>query len=204
MFNTTEKRERRLGTKLSLKADRCNSPKCAMTRRPYGPGMHGKRRRRALSEYGQQSQEKQKLKFMYGIREAQMKNVFKKAAKNPGVTGELIVSLLERRLDNVVFRLGFTRSRSVARQLVNHGHIFINNKRVNIPSCQVGAGDVISIRSQSKNHPVFKDLAVDLKRHEPPIWLSLDKEKFEGKVISLPKDYEIPCDINMVVDYYSK
>jgi len=204
MFNTQEKKERRLGTKLSLKAERCVSPKCAMTRRPYGPGIHGKARRRALSEYGQQLQEKQKLKFMYGIRETQLKNVFKAAARNPGMTGEMIVSMLERRLDNVLFRLGLTRSRSVARQLVNHGHILVNNRRTNIPSYQAKIGDVISIRSQSKNHPAFKDLAIALKRYEPPVWLAIDKEKFEGKVLSLPKDYEVPCDVNMVVDYYSK
>jgi len=204
MFDTKEKKERYLGVKLSLKAERCSSPKCAMTRRPYRPGIHGKARRRALSEYGQQLQEKQKLKFMYGVRETQMKNVFKAAAKNPGVTGEMIISLLERRLDNVVFRLGLARSRSVARQLINHGHIFVNNKRVNISSYRVRAGEVISIRLQSKSYPLFKDLAVNLKSYEPPIWLSVDKEKFEGKVISLPKDYEVPFDVNMVVDYYSK
>jgi small subunit ribosomal protein S4 len=166
--------------------------------------MHGKRRRRALSEYGQQSQEKQKLKFMYGIRENQMKNIFTAALKNPGATGEMIISILERRLDNVVFRLGLARSRSVARQLINHGHIFVNKHRINIPSYLVRVGDAISIRPQSKEYQIFKDLPASLKRYEPPIWLSIDKEKFLGKVVSMPKDYEVPCDVNMVVDYYSK
>jgi small subunit ribosomal protein S4 len=204
MFDTREKRERRLGAKLLLKAERCNSPKCATVRRPYPPGIHGKKRGAALTEYGQQLQEKQKVKFTYGIREAQMKKIFMAAAKNPGVTGEMIISLLERRLDNVVFRLGLALSRSIARQLINHGHILINNRKTRVPSYQVNIGDIITIRPQSKDHRVFKDLAINLKRYEPPIWLIIDKEKFEGKILSLPKDFEIPFDINMVVDYYLK
>lgn len=204
MFNTKEKKERSLGTKLFLKAGRCNSPKCVTVRRPQRPGLHGKARRRALSEMGQQLQEKQKIRFSYGIREAQMKKIFLAATKNPGVTGEMIMTLLERRLDNAVFRFGFAPSRSVARQLVSHGHIMVNNRKVTIPSFQVKVNDIISIRPQSKTHPAFNDLSNVIKAYEPPVWLSIDKEKIEGRVVSLPRDLDILFDVNKVVDYYSK
>ncbi|OGY62772.1 MAG: 30S ribosomal protein S4 [Candidatus Harrisonbacteria bacterium RIFCSPHIGHO2_01_FULL_44_13] len=204
MFDTKEKKERSLGTKLFLKANRCNSPKCVTVRRPQRPGVHGKARRRALSEMGQQLQEKQKFRFTYGIREAQMRKIFSAAVKNPGVTGEMIVNLLERRLDNVVFRLGLAPSRSVARQLTGHGHILVNNRKVTIPSYRVKVNDIISIRPQSKDHPVFNDLAASIKKYDPPVWLNLDKEKIEGRVISLPRDSDISFDVNKVVDYYSK
>ena len=204
MFNTKEKKERSLGVKLFLKPHRCSSPKCVTVRRPTKPGLHGKMRRRALSEYGQQLAEKQKIKFAYGIREAQMRKVFESAAKHKGITGEMIINFLERRLDNVVYRLGLALSRSVGRQLVGHGHILVNGRKVTIPSYMVKANDDIAIRPQSKDHPVFKDLAERLKQYEPPIWLFIDKSQLEGKVISLPKDFEIPFDVTLVVDYYSK
>ena len=204
MFNTREKNERKLGVRLFLKADRCSSPKCALVRNPSRPGLHGKSRRRALSEVGQQLQEKQKIKYTYGLREVQLYKIFLAATKNPGITGEMILSILERRLDNVVYRLGLAPSRSVARQLVNHGHIFVNGRRVNIGSYQARINDVISIRPLSAVNPVFKDLNLTIKKIEAPVWLSMDKEKFEGKVLSLPKDFSLPFDINMVVDYYSK
>ena len=204
MFNTTEKRERSLGVKLFLKGDRCNSPKCAMMRNPHRPGAHGKRRSGNPSEFKQQLQEKQKIKATYGIRESQMQKVVSQASKNPGITGPMIISFLEMRLDNVVYRLGFTPSRSVGRQTVGHGHFLVNGKRVTIPSYRVKIGDVVSIRPQSKEHPVFKDLAVNLKKIEQPVWLHLDKEKNEGKVVSLPKDVETLFDVNLVIDYYSK
>lgn len=204
MFNTKEKKERSLGVRLFLKADRCNSPKCALVRNPSRPGLHGKARRRALSEVGQQLQEKQKVQYSYGVRETYLRKVFGAASKNPGVTGEMVISTLERRLDNVVYRSGFTPSRSVARQLVGHGHFLVNSKRVDIPSYLVKVGDIIRIRSQSKDYIVFKDLAENLKKIEAPIWLAIDKEKMEVKVDSLPKDYDMPFDINMIVDYYSK
>ncbi|HEY4475800.1 MAG TPA: 30S ribosomal protein S4 [Candidatus Paceibacterota bacterium] len=204
MFNTKEKKERALGTKLFLKSSRCLSPKCVTVRRPTRPGAHGRDRQRPLSEFGQQLKEKQKFQWSYGLREAQMKKVFRQALKNPAVTGNMIVSLLERRLDNVVYRLGLALSRSVARQLVGHGHITVNSRKVTVPSYLVRAGDVIAIREQSKNNPVFKDLNISLKKYEPPIWLYIDKEKYEGKVVSPPKDFEVPFDVSMVVDYYSK
>lgn len=204
MFNTREKKERSLGVKLFLKPHRCSSPKCVTVRRPTKPGLHGKMRRRALSEYGQQLAEKQKIKFAYGIREAQMRKVFASAAKHRGITGEMIINFLERRLDNVVYRLGLAPSRSVGRQLVGHGHILVNGRKVTIPSYLIKANDVIVIRPQSKDHPIFKDLSERLKQYEPPIWLFIDKAQLEGKVISLPKDFEIPFDVTLVVDYYSK
>lgn len=204
MFNTTEKRERALGTKLFLKAHRCNSPKCATIRNPQLPGVHGKARRRPPSEVGTQLREKQKIKAVYGIRESAMGKVFETANKNPGVTGQMIMVLLERRLDNVVYRLGLAASRSVGRQLVGHGHIMVNGRKVTIPSYLVRVGEVISIRPQSKDAPLFKDLGETMKQYEAPVWLALDKEKLEGRVVSAPKDFDVPFDVNMVVDYYSK
>ena len=205
MFNTREKKERSLGTRLLLKPYRCLSPKCVAVRRPQRPGMHGgKRRRGQPSEFGQQLREKQKIKFTYGIRETQLNNVFSKASKNPGITGEMLISYLERRLDNVVFRIGLAPSRSVGRQLVGHGHIKVNGRRVTIPSYEVRVNDLISIRPQSQDHPAFKDLSTNLKNYQTPIWLSLNNEKLEGKVVSLPKDLENLFDVNLVVDYYNK
>lgn len=206
MFDTREKKERALGTKLFVKPYRCNSPKCAMVRHPQKPGIHGgaRRRRGQLSEFGQQLKEKQKIRFTYGIKERYLENVFKKAVKNPAATGEILMNLLERRLDNVVFRLGFAPSRSVGRHLVSHGHILVNGRKTTIPSFQVKVNDVINVRPQSKESVPFKELAANLKKYEPPAWLGLDAEKLEGKMISLPKDFEIPFDVNLVVDYYSK
>ena len=203
MFNTREKRERSLGTRLFLKASRCNSQKCVTVRRPVRPGMHGKSRR-SLSEIGEQLMEKQKIKFSYGIRESQMKKIFLKAAEKRGVTGETIIQLLERRLDNAVFRLGLAPSRSVARQLVGHGHIIVNGRKVTIPSFSVVIGDKIGMRPASKEHPIFKEMTETIKKYEPPVWLNLNKETLEGKVVGLPKDLEMAFDVNMVVDYYSR
>ena len=204
MFDTREKKERALGTRLFLKAERCNSQKCATVRRPYRPGLHGKSRRRPLSEYGLQLQEKQKIKFSYGIRESQMRKMFTKSVKSAGTTGKMIITFLEKRLDNVVYRLGFTLSRSVARQMVGHGHFTVNGRKVTIPSYELRVGDVIGIRPQSKNHPLFQELDMVFKKYDPPVWLELDKEKREGKVVSMPKDIEAPFNVNLVVDYYSK
>ena len=204
MFNTREKKERSLGKKLFLKAHRCASPKCVTVRRPTRPGIHGTARRRALSEFGQQLQEKQSFQLSYGLRESQMKKIFKQALKNPANTGEMIMSFLERRLDSVVYRLGFAPSRSVARQLVGHGHIIVNGRRLSIPSYQVRVGDKISIRPESRDHEIFKDLPPNLKKYEPPAWLALDKEKLEGQITQLPKDFDLSFDVSKVVDYYSK
>lgn len=166
--------------------------------------MHGRKRRRPISEFGQFLQEKQKFKFTYGLREAQLRRLFERAARNPGATGELFMRFLERRLDNVVYRLGFAPSRSVARQLVGHGHFFVNGRRVNIPSYEVRVGDTIMIRPASNDHALFRDLGSALKKYEPPVWLHTDGEKREGKVIALPKDTELPFNVNMVIDFYSR
>jgi len=204
MFNTKEKKERRLGVKLFLKPNRCLSPKCVSVRRPTRPGVHGKARRRVLSEFGQQLHEKQKFQFSYGLKENQMKKIFIEAVKNPEVTGDMIVSLLERRLDNVVFRLGFTPSRSVARQAVSHGNILVNGKKVKSSSYRTKVGDVITVRNKAKDSLVFKDMPETIKKLEHPVWLEVNPETGEGKVVSSPKDYEMPFDVNLVVDYYSK
>lgn len=199
-----EKKERALGTRLLLKGDRCNSPKCVMVRRPHRPGMHGKKRRRPGSEFASQLAEKQKIRFSYGLREAHMEKLFKEALGKSGAIGETVVAILERQLANVVFRLGFAPSRIVARQLVGHGHILVNGKRVTIPSYAVRPGEVISIKPTSRDLLIFKELPTTLKKYDAPTWLALDKEKCEGKVLAIPRDTEIPFDINLVVDYYSK
>ncbi len=204
MFDTSEKKERSLGTKLFLKAHRCNSPKCALERREIKPGAHGASRRGAKSEYGQQLNEKQKIRFSYGLRESQIRKIFETASKKAGITGNVIIQLLERRLDNVVFRLGLAPSRSVARQLIGHGHIMVNGKKVTIPSFSVKTGEKITIRPQSKDYAMFKDLSENLLKYVAPLWLNLNPEKLEGKIISLPADTDFPFDINMVVDFYSK
>jgi small subunit ribosomal protein S4 len=204
MFNTREKRERSLGTKLFLKPHRCASQKCVTVRRPTRPGIHGKSRRRMPSEFGIQLQEKQKFQFTYGLRESQMRNTFKAALKNPGVTGEVLLSLFERRLDNVVYRLGFALSRSIARQSVGHGHILVNGRKVTIPSYRVRVGDVIAVREASQEIGIFKQLEETLKNFNLPQWLAHTDKKLTGKVLSLPQDFDLPFDVNLVVDYYSK
>ena len=157
-----------------------------------------------LSEFSQQLKEKQKIKVSYGLREQQLKRIFSAAAKNPGVTGNMIIQLLERRLDNTVYRFGIAPSRSVARQLVGHGHILVNSRKVTAPSYLVKVGDKISIRPQSSDIAVLKGLPEYLKKYEEPAWLKINKEKIEGEVVTLPKESEIAFDVNMVVDYYSK
>ncbi len=199
-----EKKERALGVKLFLKAERCNSPKCAMIRKPYRPGAHGKRRRGALSEYGQQLNEKQKFMFSYGLKETQMRKIFQEALRKKEAINESVMNLLERRLDNVVFRLGLAPSRVAARQYVSHGHITVNKRKVTVPSYQVKKDDVVAIRNESRSRLIFKDIAATIKKHETPDWLSLNKESLEGQAKSLPRNVEIPFDINLVVDFYSK
>lgn len=203
MFNTKEKRERALGVKLFLKAHRCNSPKCVQLRRPYRPGLHGQSRH-AVTDFGQLLNEKQKIKASYGIRENHLMRIFKSALKKPGNTGNVMVQLLECRLDNVLFRIGIAPSRSVARQFIGHGHILLNGRKHTISSYVIKVGDKIAIRPQSQNYDSFKGLAESLKKFEPPFWLKLDRTKLEGEVVSMPKDSEVPFDVNMVVEYYSK
>jgi len=206
LIKAKEKKERALGTKLFLKAYRCNSPKCAMIRKPYKPGAHGKsnRRRGGISELSKQWHENQKLKLTYGLKNAQMFRLVKKAMQNPEATGEKIIELLESRLDNAVFRIGFAPSRIVARQLINHGHVAVNGRKTTSPSYEVKAGDVIAVREQSKKLKSFAELPSLLKKYEPPIWMMLEPDKIEGKIESKPKNTEVPFDLNLVIDYYSK
>jgi len=204
LLKSKEKKERALGTKLGLKAFRCNSPKCAMIRRPTKPGMHS-RPGRGFSEFKQQLMEKQKIKISYGLSERQMKTVVTKSLekKKVGVTDQ-IVKKLESRLDNVAYRLGFAPSRIVARQLVSHGHFLVNSRRVTIPSYAVKIGDVIAIKEASKTIPLFKDLVNTLKGENPENWLTRNVQKLEGTVKLLPEGVELPFDINLVIDYYSR
>ncbi|MBI1838793.1 MAG: 30S ribosomal protein S4 [Candidatus Colwellbacteria bacterium] len=203
MQKILEKKERSLGVKLSIKGDRCGSPKCALIRKPYRPGQHGKSHRRKVSEFGKQLQEKQKVRFTYGLSEKQLGKVFSEAERKAEVTSQGVIEILESRLDNVIFRLGFVSSRSAARQLVGHGHFSVHGRKVTIPSRRMKIGDKVSIRPESKNAAVFQDLKDKLKNYEVPTWLSFDKEKLEGEIVAKPHDVIAPFDINAVVDYYS-
>jgi small subunit ribosomal protein S4 len=205
MHKILEKRERALGTKLFLKGERCSSAKCAAVKRPYRPGEHSKTKRfRKSSEYGRQLGEKQKIRFSYGLKEKELEKYFVLADKSGEPTDTALIELLESRLDNVVFRLGFVSSRRIARQLVSHGHIMVNNRRVTVPSISLKAADEVSFRKESADHSLLKDLAGRLKNYQTPVWLKLDKEKLVGEVLSKPKDVEMPFDLNLVVNYYSK
>ena len=194
---------RREGQKLFLKGERCYSSKCALERRNYAPGQHGQSRKKQ-SDYGNQLREKQKAKRFYGMQETQFRNLFEKAAKKPGMTGENLLVLLETRLDNVVFRLGFASSRKEARQLVTHGHFTVNGKKADIPSMEVKAGDVIKVKEKSQSSPKFKE--VKEMSITVPSWMSVDVEKLEGKVITLPKreDIDTPIAEHLIVELYSK
>lgn len=190
----------------------CGRQKCAFRRKPYPPGVHGrasagKRRRSSVSEYGAQLREKQKVKFLYGLRERQFSNLVSRAAKEKGAeTSRRIVELLETRLDNVVFRLGLAQSRNAARQMVSHGHIRVNGRKVTVPSCQLKTGQVISVRPQSLDRGVFRDLDIHLKKYQPPSWLDLDKDKKEGSLIAMPPADEIDVGANLsaVIEFYSR
>ena len=194
---------RREGCKLFLKGDRCISPKCAMEKRPVVPGQHGLGRKK-VTDYGTQLREKQKVKRAYGLLEKQFREYYEKATRMKGVVGENMLSLLERRLDNVVYRMGIGDSRSESRQIVNHGHICVNGKVVNIPSYLVSVGDVISIRENKREKANFKELK-DLKVVLPK-WLEFDNQTLTGKVIALPQRDDIDLGIkeHLIVELYSK
>lgn len=206
MIDSQCKKCRRAGQKLFLKGERCFGQKCAMIRKPYVPGVHGKSYRRRISEYGQQLAEKQKVRHTYGISEQQFKRYFKEIVRQKGNKEELLARKLENRLDNVVFRLGWARSRRLARQIVNHGHILVNGRKVDIPSYQVKKGAVIKLKERSRKLTLFKDLKAFLKKQEIPQWLSLDREKLEGKVKTQPKveDMGKVGELNMIIEYYSR
>ncbi|MDO8537214.1 MAG: 30S ribosomal protein S4 [bacterium] len=205
MIGPKEKRERALGERLGLKGERCASPKCAMVRKPYKPGMHGPHgRRKALSEFGLQLKEKQKFKVSYGLDERGLRHIFMKASKAKGSSAEKIVEFLERRLDNVIFRLGLAPSRSSARQLVVQGHIMVNKNRVRSPGLEVKIGDVISIRGGSDKNKFFVNRKELIKKYEPPAWLHLDIGTLEGRVLSPPEDSSSPFEAKLVVEAFSK
>jgi small subunit ribosomal protein S4 len=195
---------RREGVKLMLKGERCKSEKCALERRAYPPGMRMTKRRRSTSEYNAQLREKQKMRRIYGILERQFHTYFKKAAQKQGVTGENLLQMLEMRLDNIVYRLGFAPSRSAARLLSLHNHFTVNNKKVNVPSCQLAAGDIVHVREKSKNLEVIHSALKSAK--DVPEWLSVDKVKLTGTVIRMPARADIPVDVqeHLVVELYSK
>lgn len=196
---------RREGVKLYLKGDRCYTNKCAIERRPYAPGQHG-RRRVKLSDYGLQLREKQKARRIYGVLERQFRKYYEEAARKRGVTGEVLLQILESRLDNVVFRLGFADSRAQARQIVRHGHVAVNGKKVNIPSYRVSEGDVVSIREKSKDSPLLKEIAAKLEDHTVPEWLELDVQNLSGRVVRLPRrdEIDIPVEEHLIVERYSR
>lgn len=205
MIGPKEKRERALGERLHLKGERCASPKCAAVRKPYAPGMHGPnvRRRKSVSEFGLQLKEKQKFKVSYGIDERNLRRIFLRAAKAKGSSALKIVEFLERRLDNVVYRLGFAPSRNAARQLIVQGHIAVNKQRVRSPGYVVKPGDVVHAWAGSEAKGIFSRRKEILKKFEPPAWLHLDGEKFEGRVLSPPSEPS-PFEANMVVESFSK
>ncbi len=192
--------------KLFLKGDRCYSDKCAFDRRSYPPGEHGERRGRKSSDYGIQLREKQKIKRIYGLSEKQFHLFFERAERQKGITGTNLLIALERRLDNVVYRLGFANSRGQARQLVQHRHFLVNGRRVNIPSFQVNVGDTIEVREGSRNVPVIQEALDAVVRRGVPQWLDLEKDRLRGVVKSLPvrEDLTMPMQEQLVVELYSK
>jgi small subunit ribosomal protein S4 len=196
---------RRENVKLFLKGERCYTEKCAFDRRSYPPGQHGQGRKK-FSDYGTQLREKQKVKRMYSILENQFRNIFKEADRQKGITGETLLALLERRLDNTVYRLGFANSRNEARQLVLHNHFLVNQTRVNIPSYLVKPGDVIELREKSKKVVRILEALEGVARRGVPQWLDLDKEQLKGSVKGLParEEITIPIQEKLIVELYSK
>jgi small subunit ribosomal protein S4 len=197
---------RREGMKLFLKGAKCFSDKCPVEKRNFAPGQHGKDRKAKVVGYGLQLREKQKTKRIYFTQEGQFRNYFEKAARTKGVTGEMLLQQLERRLDNVVYRLGFAVSRRQARQLVRHGHVAVAGRKVNIPSYQVSQGEEITIRENSKKVPVL-EIAKEFSSHQTvPNWLEIDRDNYRGRILSLPKreDIQLPVNEQLIVELYSK
>ena len=197
---------RREGVKLFLKGTKCFSDKCPIEKRNFAPGQHGKDRKAKVVGYGLQLREKQKAKRIYFTQEGQFRNYFEKAFRAKGVTGEKLLQQLERRLDNVVFRLGFAMSRRQARQLVRHGHVAVNGRKVNIPSFEVAPGQEITIRESSRKLPILEQ-AKDFASHQPaPMWLEIDRDNYKGRVLALPKreDIQLPVNEQLIVELYSK
>ena len=197
---------RREGLKLYLKGERCYTDKCAIDRRAYAPGQHGQSRRGKVSEFGLQLREKQKARRIYGVLEKQFRNYFKQAERIKGVTGETLLQILESRLDNVVYRLGLAGSRSEARQMITHGHLRVNDHKVNIPSYLVQPDDEISIREKSRSMPRFKELWEIAEQRSQPEWLEFDAEKWKGRVVRLPsrEEIDIPISEHLIIELYSR
>jgi small subunit ribosomal protein S4 len=198
---------RREGEKLFLKGDRCYTDKCAIERRGVPPGEHGRdRRRRSQSEYGMQLREKQKVRRMYGVLERQFQRYYDEAARKKGVTGELLLQLLERRLDNVVYRMGFAASRPEARQMVNHGHFHVNGRKTDIPSYIVSEGDVIEVKPGSRNMPRLQELQEMSAGRAVPGWVSVDWERRRGTILRLPEreEVDVPIKEHLIVEMYSR
>ena len=196
---------RREGVKLFLKGDRCFTPKCAVERRPYPPGPQSTRRRK-VSEYSLQLREKQKCRHIYGVLERQFRRHFAEAERRQGQTGENLLRILECRLDNVVYRLGFADSRAQARQLVTHGHFDLNGRKTDIPSAQVKAGDVITVRERSRGMDHFKTAMEQIARKTVPAWLSADAGNFAGRIVNLPERTDIDSALQeqLIVEFYSR
>jgi small subunit ribosomal protein S4 len=212
MSDTKCKTCRRAGQKLFLKGEKCYTPKCVIIRKPYPPGKSKLiQKSRSISEYGFQLNEKQKLKSLYGLSERQLKNYIQKAAKKKGAEiQKTLIRYLESRIDNIIFRLGFATSRSLARQIINHGHICLtkkggnHKKKINIPSYQLKKGDTVSIKPTSLSKKIFADLDLKLKKHNPPAWLKLDKPQKKGTLIKEINPQDVPLEINLstIIEYY--
>jgi small subunit ribosomal protein S4 len=198
---------RREGMKLYLKGERCHSEKCAIEKRNFVPGQHGKDRRAKIVGYGLQLREKQKVRRVYGVLEAQFRGAYEKAAKAKGITGDNLMSSLERRLDSVIYRMGFGTSRAQSRQIVRHGHIDVNGRKCNIPSAQVKQGDLVAVRQSSKNNPTIL-AARDATAHAPaPNWIEVDREGLTGRITALPQRsdlVQIQLNEQLIVELYSK
>lgn len=200
---------RREGEKLFLKGSRCLTPKCAFERRPYAPGQHGKdaqMKRSRTSDYATQLREKQKARRVYGLLEAQFRRCYERAIRSRGLTGEIMLQLLERRLDNVVYRLGFAENRAQARVLVTHGHFNVNGRRTDIPSMTLKLGDVVQVREGSRQRTYFKSLPDFAETRTAPVWLSRDVAGLSGKMVQLPSRQDIDANLNeqLIVEYYSR
>jgi len=196
---------RREGLQLFLKGDRCYTDKCAIERRHYPPGQHGQRRSK-LSDYGLQLREKQKVKRIYGVLEKQFRGYFEKAERQKGVTGTNLLIFLERRLDNIVYRLGFANSRAQARQLVRHNQVQVNGRKVNLPSYLVKMGDTVQVTEKGRKLPLIQDALEAVARRGTPAWLELNKEEAQGRVIMFPgrEDITMPIQEHLIVELYSK
>ncbi|HZJ67567.1 MAG TPA: 30S ribosomal protein S4 [Kofleriaceae bacterium] len=197
---------RREDMKLFLKGERCYTDKCGYERRSYPPGQHGQSRRRKRSDYGEQLREKQKVKRIYGIAEKQFRGYYYKALRTKGVSGHTLIQLLERRLDNVVYRMGFASDHAEARQLVRHGHFTINGKKVNIPSYLVRARDIVAVRESSQKMARINEALAAVDRRGVPQWIQMDKDNFRGAIAQLPsrEDVTLPIREQLIIELYSK